>query len=112
MARRQGTGSRVAEIQSGYPRSGGGDRAMSTHYSKDGKSAYEIKRLHPECPYHWPTSARSMTSARIDYESAQDSIITWYEENMPRWMLWCRATLYKGRELLNTNRGARDLADK
>ena len=55
---------------------------MATHYSPDGKNAYEIKDLHPECPYHWPTGARTMTSARIDFEGAQDRIIEWYVENI------------------------------
>ncbi len=53
-----------------------------THYSKDGKSAYDIKSEHPECPFGWDKSAKSMTQARIDFEHVQDSIINWYEANI------------------------------
>lgn len=52
---------------------------MATHYAKDGKNAYEIEELHPECPKKIPKGARYMTSARIDFEGAQDGIIEWYE---------------------------------
>ncbi len=55
---------------------------MATHYSKDGKNAYQIEDEHPECPHKRPKSATSMTSARIDFEHTQDSIIQWYEENI------------------------------
>lgn len=52
---------------------------MATHYSTDGKSAYEIEELHPECPIKRSKSARCMTSAKIDFEATQDQIIDWYE---------------------------------
>ena len=54
---------------------------MATHYSKDKLTAYEIYDLYPECPIRRHTSARCMTSARIDYEITQDGIIKWYEQN-------------------------------
>lgn len=42
-----------------------------------GKTAYQILDM-PECPISLPY-ARSMTTARIDYESREDSILEWYD---------------------------------
>ncbi len=53
---------------------------MGYHYSKDNKDAYQIWREHPECPIRMPGCARTMTSARIDFERVQDDVISWYEE--------------------------------
>lgn len=52
------------------------------HYSRDGKSAYEIEDLHPECPIKRDKSARYMTTAKIDFEKVQDQIIEWYNKNI------------------------------
>jgi len=43
----------------------------------DGKTAYEVLDLCPECPIQMPHS-RSMTSARIDYRSVAPGIVNWY----------------------------------
>lgn len=53
-----------------------------THYSTDGKNAYEIEELHPECPIKRDRSARYMSTAKIDFEHVQDRIIEWYETNI------------------------------
>ena len=53
-----------------------------THYSTDGKSAYQIEDEHPECPIKRDKSARYMTTAQIDFEHCQDKIIDWYENNI------------------------------
>lgn len=49
--------------------------------TKDGKTAYEVLDACPFCPIKLP-SARSMTQAKIDYESRAHSIVKWYDETL------------------------------
>ena len=51
-----------------------------THYSSDGKTAYQIMRDYADCPRRTLPAARTMTQARTDYESIQDLVIEWYEK--------------------------------
>lgn len=48
--------------------------------TKDGKNAYEVLRECKDCPIQLP-SARSMTQAKIDYESRAQGIVDWYNQN-------------------------------
>lgn len=47
---------------------------------EDGMSAYDILREFPDCPIKLPT-ARSMTQARIDYQTLSPAIFEWYKNN-------------------------------
>jgi hypothetical protein len=46
----------------------------------NGLSAYQILHI-KDCPFKLP-KARSMTQARLDYESLEDQILKWYETEL------------------------------
>lgn len=55
----------------------------------DGLTAYDIMNKYKDCPIHMPR-ARSMTQARIDFESREESVIEWYKENKQPYVSWFR----------------------
>lgn len=55
---------------------------MAINQAKDGKDAYDIEKMHPECPIKRDKSIVGMTASRIAFEAIQDDIIDWYHKNV------------------------------
>ena len=60
----------------------GSIRNFERYLSIDDKTANDILKEYPECPYEITSPGRSMTSVRIDFTACEYKIICWYHRKI------------------------------